>query len=394
MKNLVVFFANYPFYKFHLEKDVGLFSIYLKNEYFDSVTLLKVGEKKENEYSYKNIYVRNLFVSKEPYTKNKNSLLYQLKEFIFAIHYVKTHKDITHIMFFHFNFISNLYFAYRIKKLFPHIKIYDKLDTSDQGAQNIINQLTTSKFSRLKRFFVKSIDYFSVESSSPYQLLQNSLALQDKIFLIPNGIDNISNFDSTPLNKENIIITVGRLGTFQKNTELLLSIINEIDLKDWKVILIGPIENKEKDFESYIKNYYKMNPHLNEKLQFIGNISDKDVLISFYKRAKIFLFTSRFESYGIALEEAAFFGDYIISTETGAAMDITQNGKLGFIAPKSKEFNQNESVMKISMTNHLQNIINGKIDISDNLAKQSSFVKNNYIMDTVIRLPMFKEFSK
>ena len=158
MKNLAVFFANYPCYDYHLEKDVGLFPVYLKKHYFDSVTLLKVGEKKEDDFLYRGITVRNLFISKKIYNKKyKNSLFDQLNELHYAVKYVKEHKEITHIMFFHFHFISNLYFSYKVKKIRPSIKIYDKLDTSDSGAQDIINQLTSSKVSFLKRKYVKEI---------------------------------------------------------------------------------------------------------------------------------------------------------------------------------------------------------------------------------------------
>lgn len=47
----------------------------------------------------------------------------------------------------------------------------------------------------------------------------------------------------------------------------------------------------------------------------LGNIEDKNLLYDDYDRAKVFLLTSRWESFGIVLVEALRFGNYIIATE-------------------------------------------------------------------------------
>ena len=87
-------------------------------------------------------------------------------------------------------------------------------------------------------------------------------SFKDKLKLMPNGFDEdllndynikIKEFKE----KDNIIITVGRLGTYQKNTELLLQSIENIDLKNWKVYLIGTITD---EFKPYIEKFFANNP--------------------------------------------------------------------------------------------------------------------------------------
>ena len=47
------------------------------------------------------------------------------------------------------------------------------------------------------------------------------------------------------------MITVGRLGTYQKNTEMLLNALDLMELRDWKVYLIGSISEDLDFFEGF-----------------------------------------------------------------------------------------------------------------------------------------------
>ena len=69
---------------------------------------------------------------------------------------------------------------------------------------------------------------------------------------MPNGFDQnqIDQYTQTTLQKENIIITVARIGSYQKNTELLMQSIahlcdtnSEFVTRNWKCYCIGPIED-------------------------------------------------------------------------------------------------------------------------------------------------------
>jgi glycogen synthase len=85
---------------------------------------------------------------------------------------------------------------------------------------------------------------------------------EEKLFLLPNGFDtNILMEQGIQRKliseKEKIMITVGRIGTEQKNTELLLEVLAEVDLKDWRVYCIGPIEP---EFLKKIDAFYIQHP--------------------------------------------------------------------------------------------------------------------------------------
>ena len=189
-----------------------------------------------------------------------------------------------------------------------------------------------------------------------------------KTIYLPNGYDNLfieKNFKIKEFEeKENIILTVGRLGTKEKNTELLLESLKEIDLKDWKVILIG---SETEELLKYKEKYFKENPKLKEKIIFTGEIKDRKVLYEYYNKSKVFVLPSKWESFGIVMVEAMAFGNYVITSNTCAANDITNHNTIGEII---------EIDSKIELEDSLKEVVNGNIDLEQKYNKTLEHVKN------------------
>lgn len=159
--------------------------------------------------------------------------------------------------------------------------------------------------------------------------------------------------------KENIMVCVGRIGNYQKNTEMLLEALHKVDLKDWKIYMIGPITNSFNlndggDFQKRIDDFFDECPQHRDKLIFTGMIYDQKTLFEYYNRAKILLMTSRHESWGNVFSEAAAFGCYILSTDVGGATFASNDWKFGY---KLKQEDSN------GLANAIYSIVNGTISI-------------------------------
>ena len=129
--------------------------------------------------------------------------------------------------------------------------------------------------------------------------------------------------------KENIILTVGRLGTVQKNTELLLDAFVKADLKGWKLRLAGSVTD---EFKNRLERTVESNPELAERIEIIGFVSDSDRLAKLYAEAKIFVLPSRWESFGLVILEALAQGDFVIlSDSVSPAPDIIKSDLIGRI---------------------------------------------------------------
>ena len=324
---------------FHLVKDVGQLPYFMfKTEGFHSNL---VSYKNNESYSFINKEVKGLELT---FIRKKGRLFYFE---IGILNYLLAHsKTIDVLNLFHFKKDNFLYLLV-YKLLNPKGKSYIKLDMDILFFKKY-NSFFFSNY-KIKNYFLQILtswifnftDILSVESEDARQyLLQVYPELKDKLICIPNGIDDISIQQEILVKpyqeKENIILTVGRIGTDQKNTELLLEALKLIDLKDWKVYIIGPIEE---EFKSHINTFFKEFPQLKDKVIFTGNIKDRLELFDWYNRAKIFCLSSRYEGFPIAFAEALYFGNHIITSPISSAKHITANGQYGIIAePTTKDF--------------------------------------------------------
>jgi len=224
-------------------------------------------------------------------------------------------------------------------------KIYLKLDLG-LYEKNGVDLLVWKNMSYLLKvvhtLFKPLPTIYTVETTLAYNRLKNSyygnLIADNKLYLLPNGFDtdilvenNIQRKGN--VDKEKIIITVGRIGSYLKNTELLLDIISNVDLKDWKVYIIGPIE---KSFLGKMDDFYAQNPTKKDSVTFTGDITDKKILFEYYNKSRVFMLTSRFESYAFVLTEAAYMNNYVISTDVGAARDLIKTTS-GYISDEHKK---------------------------------------------------------
>jgi glycosyltransferase involved in cell wall biosynthesis len=324
---------------FHLVKDVGQIPYFMyKTEGYDAEL---ISYKNNEEYAFLNKEVKGLKLN---FIRNKGRFLYF--ELGILSYLWSFSKSIDVLNLFHFK-KDHLLYLFLYKTLNPKGKSYIKLDMDilffkDYNAflysryllKNHLLKATTKWIFRLT-------DVFSVETEEARSyLLEVYPELKKKLICIPNGVDNLYLEEEIKLRswqeKENIIITVGRIGTFQKNTELFLEALKEVELGVWKVYILGPIENS---FQTYIDTYFKINPHLAEKILFMGNITERKVLFEWYNRAKIFCLSSRFEGFPITFPEALYFGNFIISTPVSSALQITNNNQAGkIVKAEAKDF--------------------------------------------------------
>ncbi len=155
-----------------------------------------------------------------------------------------------------------------------------------------------------------------------------------KIEHIPNGFYDFGLMDWQPSfeQKENIILTVGRLGTVQKATHILLEAFAKVSesLPDWKLRMAGSMEP---DFEQYIQSCYQQYPYLKDRVEWIGVIEDRKQLALEYRRAKIFALSSIVEG-GTpnVIAEALWNGCVIAVTRIDACEEATNSQKCGRIA--------------------------------------------------------------
>lgn len=322
----------------HLTKDVGMIPYVLYKEYnYDST----IACYNNGSYPYLDTEVLGLKQQFIPRVFNN----YTLDTLIFIFFNFRKY-DV--IQCFHLIKPSLLIlFVFKILKRvsFARSFTYLKLDADDS--------IKHSKLNRLYRVLFNSLDLASIETKSVYSYLNENNILGKKVSYIPNGFyEDSGRKDVVFSEKEDLIITVGRIGTYQKNNEVLLDGFKEFfDINNqWRLEIIGPVED---EFKKYCESFFAKNQNLAERIIFTGAITDRKVLKEKYNKAKVFVLTSRFEGFPLVYLEAIKAGCTIISSNVTSAYDITDDQKYGSVFPIG-DFYALGKILKTTVNNQVK----------------------------------------
>lgn len=295
-----------------LTKDCGLIPFLLQKNHNLNVTM--VGAKTE-EYPYLDTYVPGLhmqFLATGSVSEK--------------VQYIKDHAKEIDLLILRGCYSVNYLPARTYKALNPEGKIYVGLDANSRWMDRI--QRNDPDFTE----FMDSCDVIATSCRALQQHLNEKWPW--KIEYIPNGYYSYGAERPAPdyEKKENTILTVSRLGTEQKATDVLLNAFAMIaeQIPDWNLKLVG---NMEETFQCFLDNYFIKYPHLKSRVIFTGSISDKDVLFEEYYNAKVFVLTSVIEG-GTpnVVAEALWSGCAMATTKFDAWEDVIDYGACGMAA--------------------------------------------------------------
>jgi len=304
------------------------FTLYKNHRYDASIATFKRGE-----YGYIENEVKGLNLT---FINEKTPFLW-LNAWLYIIENAKNIDYLQVYIFTFYHCVRNIAYIYTYKFLNRNGKAYLKSDID--GSIRIKRKRKMNALKNCVELISRSIlfhkcDLITIETKMNYDfILQNKRwkHWKDKIRYLPNGV--VVQEIVKDKERANTILTVGRLGTYEKNTEMLLEAFKRIaDVRpNWTLRLVGSIQD---DFKDDIEKYYRNNPHLKERVVFVGEVSNRNVLREIYCECKIFCMPSRFESFGLALAETCSFGLFPVASNFDASFDLTDNGRLGRIFNK------------------------------------------------------------
>lgn len=336
----------------HLIKDVGTIPYLMgKNHNYDSYLVCY-----KNSSEYTNLKFTDGL--KLDFMKKCSN-----KYFDSMIYLIHNSKKIDVLNLYHLRPFAELMII--IYKFFnPKGKVFLKLDNGYFKHKNcsIIHNKIFIKW------IISKCSLVSCESRKASELFKNDGL---NIEYIPNGFISYKNYDDNK--KENYILTVGRLGTEQKATEILLDsfkILKEKYKSKYKLYMIGSMEeNFKKKYEFFLKE----NPKLKKDIIYVGELNDKVKLDEYYNKCKIFCLPSRYESFGLVLVEAMAHGCYIVTTKFGAPVyDIVFDDKIGSIC----DVDDSEMIAKAIYDFSKKN--------NENLDYRIEFAKNNFDWEVIV----------
>lgn len=315
------------FERIHVSKDVGqvnrLTADYLKIKPY----ILSYCNEKLDDKLVSYIKIKEHFRRKAGNKLDLNIVLFLLSK----------SRNFKYLNLYHQTFCTQIY-AVIYKLLNPRGKVYVKLDLDVEYEKCNIEARDSFLRKSVKNFvfhwYAKVVDVVSAESMEGCDIISaKNIYSPEKLINITNGVsktDIYNNYgDFSYDDKQDIFLTIGRIGTEQKCNELMLTALSLLDLKNWKFIFVGSIEE---DFLPKIDNFYNENPSLRQKVFFLGP-KDRAEIYDLYKSAKVFTLSSIREGFPLVFAEASFYGCYIITTAVSGSVDITRDGTIGDIIP-------------------------------------------------------------
>lgn len=244
---------------------------------------------------------------------------------------------------------SNIDTARIYKVLNPAGKIYCGLDMNSTWLNKI-----DWHAEKCRQFFTDA-DIIATSSTAMAACLSEKWS--KTVYTITNGtydFDDAFRVFKPFSERENIILTVGRLGTAQKATEVLVEAFLKIeeDIPDWRLELVG---SETDEFRTYLENIYKQHPSLRTRIIETGPIVDRKQLFTEYKKAKIFALPSRIEG-GTpnAAADAISAGLAMAVTKIDAYRDMTDDGACGLSAEIDDVDEFAENLKKLCLSDHLE----------------------------------------
>lgn len=225
------------------------------------------------------------------------------------------------------------------KFLNPRWKLYISTDFDSKVDKNRYVKPTTlfkTMMYKILVLLVRKCDCISTETRIWKEKLENYIKdFKGKLVYLPTWFNDdylLREFPSikSDKEKENIMITIWRIWTYQKNTEMLLKSLEWIDIKDRKVYIIWPVE---KDFENKISSFYHKRIDLKGNVIFTWSIYEKEKLLEYYNRAKVFCLTSRWEGFPITFWESLYFWNYLLLTDISWSEDMINSWRNWKIIP-------------------------------------------------------------
>ena len=239
------------------------------------------------------------------------------------VNYVERHASEIDLLILYGAYPQHIPVVERYKALRPNGKIYLASDMNVGWAKRIpVNHPAYRKF-------LNSCDVIGASNTTVAEYMRRHWCCH--VDLIRNGFYD---FGGAPADtsKENIILTVGRLGTRQKATNVMLEAFAAVadKIPSWQLRLVGTVEES---FKAFLAGYFLVHPRLADRVTVTGLIENRGELLKEYARAKIFCLTSTFEGTPNAATEALQAGCYVLTSAIDAATDITGKGRCGRVFP-------------------------------------------------------------
>ena len=196
-----------------------------------------------------------------------------------------------------------------------------------------------------EKIVMTSTNFVTASSVFETMLIADTYKIdENKIKKITPGVDRKIFIPDLSVEKENIILSIGRIQE-QKGQLQTIEFLNNFKKiqNDFKCYFVGGPSGKHgneylHELKQTIKDF-----NLDKHVEFLGDLPQTEI-IELFKKAKLLIHTSKFETFGLVAIEANTMGVPVLTTNNGSLMEIIENNKNGYLSENLIDSNVNNFV--------------------------------------------------
>ena len=201
-----------------------------------------------------------------------------------------------------------------------------------------------------EKIVMTSTNFVTASSVFETMLIADTYKIdENKIKKITPGVDRKIFIPDLSVEKENIILSIGRIQE-QKGQLQTIEFLNNFKKiqNDFKCYFVGGPSGKHgneylHELKQTIKDF-----NLDKHVEFLGDLPQTEI-IELFKKAKLLIHTSKFETFGLVAIEANTMGVPVLTTNNGSLMEIIENNKNGYLS---------ENLIDSNVNNFVNNLLN------------------------------------
>jgi glycosyltransferase involved in cell wall biosynthesis len=209
------------------------------------------------------------------------------------------------------------------------------------------NAPVNSKLDALDRGSVKAADARYAPTAKMRELASDYYRMDpSSIAVIPSAIDAEKFSPSGGIGSRREILFVGRF-TREKGADVVIDVIPPVLEKfpDAIFTVVGE-SGVDADGAPFIEKLLARAGGAQNRIHWERNVP-YSMLPEIYKRARVFVFPTMFESFGLVIAEAHASGVPVVVADAGGTPELVENGKTGFLVPQRDSKSAREAVERI-----------------------------------------------
>ncbi|HEY6504889.1 MAG TPA: glycosyltransferase family 4 protein [Chitinophagaceae bacterium] len=157
------------------------------------------------------------------------------------------------------------------------------------------------------RYILEKAEMILPNSKKEYDQLKETYAVDKPYVVVPNGIDDrLFRPDNSALKDEKLVLCAARI----EGVKNQLNLVKALNNTEYNLLLIGDVSPNQKEYYRHCREAASAN------IKFISRLPQEE-LLQYYRKVKVHILPSWFETCGLSSLEAAAMGCNIVITNKG-----------------------------------------------------------------------------